>query len=195
MMFPGGPGGMNNLNGSQNGTRKRSFHEQAGGDGGNFQYGSNDTRNFKQPRRGGNLGRGGRPDAFEGNRGGRQFQSSPPVPQQTPGFPPLHNMQNPLPGMQLDQNDPMAAMKFLQQAMGFQIPGMPPPPFPIPSPTGLGTDYRSPSITRPQGQKLRCQDYDVKGFCARGNTCQFEHGSGSIYMPSVDGMFSMHNLV
>jgi hypothetical protein len=29
----------------------------------------------------------------------------------------------------------------------------------------------------------RCRDYDTKGFCARGNSCKFEHGQDSIYVP------------
>lgn len=204
-MPPNGPsamyaGGVGALNGTQNGSRKRSFHEQAGNDmadAGNHQFG-NGARNFKQPRRGGSFGRGGRLDTFAGiNRGGPQFHNSPSIPpHSSPGFPNMPNM--PLPGLPpLDPNDPLAAivaLQNLQQAMGFPIPGMPPNPFPLSSQTGQGVEYRSPSITRPHSQKLRCRDYDVNGFCARGNTCQFEHGSGSIFVPPVDGMWGVLDL-
>lgn len=188
---PNGPsamysGVMGDLNGMQNGSRKRSYHEQAGsdmGDAGSFQYGN---RIVKQPRRG-NFGRGGRFDSFDNSRGGRLNQFSPQMQQPSPGFQNIPNMPNPLPGLPpLDPNNPMAAMVALQQ-LGFPIPGMPPNSFPLPSPTGQGAEYRPSNITRPYGQKLRCRDYDVKGFCARGNTCQFEHGS-AIYVPPVDGM-------
>jgi hypothetical protein len=67
----------------------------------------------------------------------------------------------------------MAAM-LAMQAMGFPVPGLPP--------FGQQGGERGPGGPK----KKRCRDYDQKGFCARGNTCMFEHGQDSIYVPSAN---------
>jgi RNA-binding protein 26 len=69
----------------------------------------------------------------------------------------------------------MAAF-LAMQAMGIPIPGMPT----LPQASSPGSRGPPPGI--PQ-KKQRCRDYDQKGFCARGNTCMFEHGQDSIYVP------------
>lgn len=43
------------------------------------------------------------------------------------------------------------------------------------------------SQSQPPRRRARCRDYDTKGYCARGNTCMFEHGDDSIYLPTVPG--------
>lgn len=93
------------------------------------------------------------------------------------GFPNMPGMPSPPAGMPpIDPNNPMAAIMAMQ-AMGFPLPGM--PPFPqAPSPGARG-----PSAMGMPQKKQRCRDYDQKGFCARGNTCMFEHGQDSIYVP------------
>lgn len=151
-------------------------------------WGDADGRSFKQLRRGGNMGRGARFDGYGNGRGARPTQpprmnpsSMPP-----PNFPSLPQMPNPPSGMPpLDPNNPMAAL-LTMQAMGFPIPGM--PAF---SPSGSPVGQPSPLAPRfsPAMQPQRCQDYDTKGFCARGNTCAFEHGTDSIYVPpsGMDG--------
>lgn len=172
------------MNGGLNGSRKRSFHEQAGSDMNDFQYG---TSNFKQPRRGGTVGRGGRFDNYDNNRGGRQFQSPASVQQQIPGFPSLPPMPNSMPNSMpgLDANDPIATMLAIQQVLGFQMPGMPQSPFSVQAPASPGSEFRSSGGV--SGQKPRCRDFDQKGFCARGSNCHFQHASG-IYLPPADGM-------
>ncbi len=168
--------GMGAPTGPQNGSRKRSYNDRGDGDAQDRGYSLGDPNNraFKQPRRGGQvMGRGGF-DGFNptGSRGGfsggrpspMNLQASPPQ-----AFAPMPGMPSPPPGMPpLDPNNPMAAI-LAMQAMGFPIPGM--PGFP-------------PSPGPPMAQKKpRCRDYDQKGFCARGNTCQYEHGEHKIWVP------------
>jgi RNA-binding protein 26 len=165
--------------GPQNGSRKRLYNDRGDGDAQDrgAAYADPNGRVFKQPRRGGvggNMGRGNY-DNFNG-RGG--FQGRPPsagMPSQ--GFPNMPGLPSPPPGMPpLDPNNPMAAM-LAMQAMGFPVPGM--PGFPQASSPGT----RGPPTQGMQPKKQRCRDYDQKGFCARGNTCMFEHGQDSIYVP------------
>lgn len=72
----------------------------------------------------------------------------------------------PPPGMpQFDPNNPMEA--FLQmQAMGFPLP------------TGFHGGKN-------QRRRKRCRDFDKKGFCSRGSTCQYDHGHEPIYVPGM----------
>ncbi|RDL38838.1 uncharacterized protein BP5553_03178 [Venustampulla echinocandica] len=151
--------------GAPNGSRKRSYNDR--GDGDAQQYPSDPNgRLFKQPRRGGPIpGRGGF-DNFSGRGGyprGRPPMHQGPLPAQ--GFMPP--MPSPPPGMPpFDPTDPTSFMYALQ-GMGFPTPEL----------GGLPT---GPS-THPR--KQRCRDYDQKGFCARGNTCMYEHGDNSIFVP------------
>lgn len=163
---------------AHNGSRKRSYNERGDGDSQDrgFQGGDPNGRAFKQPRRGG--ARGGF-DNFNG-RGGFAGARGPPVnlqglpPQQ--GFPNMPGMPSPPAGMPpFDPNNPMAAI-LAMQAMGFPLPS-----FPTPGSPGVGGPQR-PNNTQPT-RKPRCRDYDQKGFCARGNTCMFEHGEHSIFVP------------
>lgn len=161
--------------GPQSNLRKRSFHDDLTGPAGgqDFQYNGSDARAFKQMRRGGgSAGAGGRLDnGFAGGRGGRHEPAPMNLPQMPAGMPPL------------DPNNPMAAI-LAMQAMGFPVPGM--PGFPsAPSPTGFQSGAeKSPRMAGPgNARKGRCQDYDTKGFCALGNSCPFEHGTDSIYVP------------
>lgn len=118
------------------------------------------------------MGRGGFDPFHQGGRGGFAGGRPPPMNLQgmpPQGFPAMPGMPSPPPGMPpMDPNNPMAAI-LAMQAMGFPIPGMP----------GF------PGATSPPlpPQKQRCRDYDQKGFCARGNTCQYEHGEHSIWVP------------
>jgi RNA-binding protein 26 len=153
--------------GPQSGSRKRSYNDRGDGDAQDRGYqpgGDPHGRVYKQARRGGNIGGPMGRGNFGGfnNRGG--FQGRPDQ-----GF--LPGMPEPPPGMPpLDPNNPMAAI-LAMQAMGFPVPGL--PSFPQP------TSDRGPSMPK----KKRCRDYDLKGFCARGNTCMYEHGQDSIYVP------------
>ena len=161
--------------GPQNGSRKRSYNDRGDGDAQDrgASYGDLNGRSFKQPRRGGmgrNMGRGNF-DNLNNGRGGFQGRpSSGGLPPQ--GLPNMPGMPSPPPGMpQMDPNNPMAAI-LAMQAAGYPLPGM--PPFPQAS---------LPEVRGMPQKKQRCRDYDQKGFCARGNTCMFEHGQDSIYVP------------
>ena len=155
--------------GPQNGSRKRTFNERGDGDSQDRVYqpgGDPYGRVYKQPRRGGPMGRAN----YGGynNRGGFQGHPAPGDHNVLPqGFMP--GMPEPPPGMPpLDPNNPMAAV-LAMQAMGFPVPG-------LPSMQPGGRGHAGP-------KKKRCRDYDLKGFCARGNTCMYEHGQDSIYVP------------
>ncbi|KAH8653935.1 hypothetical protein BGZ60DRAFT_158270 [Tricladium varicosporioides] len=158
----------------QNGSRKRSYNDRGEGDVQMQGVGEFGGRAYKQPRRGGSYGdRGG----FN-NRGGYAVGRGlpPPMNQGPPsqgGFLPHGGMPSPPPGMpNFDPNNPMAAM-LAMQAMGFPVPGLPQfPPANSPGQPPMG-----------QQKKQRCWDYDQKGFCARGNACNFEHGENSIFVP------------
>lgn len=150
--------------GPQNGSRKRSYNDRGDGDAQDRGYnpgGDQNGRVFKQARRGnmgGPMGRGNF-GSFNNNRGGFQGRDQgflPGMPEPPPGMPPF------------DPNNPMAAI-LAMQAMGFPVPGLP----------GLP---QQPTAERGP-KKKRCRDYDQKGFCARGNTCMYEHGQDSIYVP------------
>ena len=179
--------GMDVPTGPQNGSRKRSWNDRGDGDvqdRNHMQGGDPNGRLYKQPRRGGAggmMGRGGFDNYSPTANGRGGFQGRPPpmnlqgMPPQ--GFPNMPAMPSPPPGMApFDPNSPMGAI-LAMQAMGFPVPGMPT----FPQATSPGT--RGPSGPAMQPKRQRCRDYDLKGFCARGNTCQFEHGQDSIYVP------------
>ena len=144
---------------------------------------------MKQMRRG---PRGGRGDAlgYRGGRGGFQEARHPfppagsPLP--TPNF--SNGSHNPLSqNFSFDANDPMAAMIAIQ-AMGLPpLPGMPQLPQLV-SPNG-NHQFGGPTLSSLNGSSLkeRCKDYDVQGYCARGDSCPYEHGTDRLIAPSQDG--------
>ncbi len=150
---------------------------------------------MKHLRRG---GRGGRGDGF-GNRGGRGgFQDpgypfphavSPPLP---PAFPNMPNM--PMPArLPFDPNDPMAAIMAMQ-AMGLPpLHGMPALPGAA-SPNGHHPfgGQGSPAFAGPR-RRERCRDYDTQGYCARGDSCPYEHGTDRLIAPNQDGSQLSHS--
>ena len=166
-------------------SRKRPYNDaQENGDRGNAHYTRGD-RQTKQPRR----GRGGRGDSL-GSRGGRNGFQEVGFPFNNAGSPPLpssfSNMPNvPLPqGIPFDPNDPISAILALQ-AMGLPpIPGVPPIP-------QAGSPNGHPEFGG-QGsaglrKRERCRDYDTQGYCARGDSCPYEHGTDRLIAPSHDG--------
>ncbi|KAK0620332.1 hypothetical protein B0T14DRAFT_521124 [Immersiella caudata] len=46
----------------------------------------------------------------------------------------------------------------------------------------------------PGRRRQRCRDYDTKGFCARGNTCMFQHGDDPVYPTALFGGQAMGQL-
>ncbi|QSZ33926.1 hypothetical protein DSL72_005505 [Monilinia vaccinii-corymbosi] len=188
---PTGPSasGLNNLHmgapmGPQNGSRKRAYDGRGDGDSQMYMGGGDqNARAYKQPRRGGGAGRGNF-DNFNNGRGG--FQGHPQHMQMpnAPFMPGMPNMPDSPTGLPLDPNNPMAALLAMQQAMSAMglplpqgIPGFPP----------NGPPQNRGSVGSIGQKKQRCRDYDQKGFCARGNTCLFEHGQDSIYIPGGVG--------
>ncbi len=171
--------------GPQNSSRKRQYNDRFAIDAQNrgfAQGGDPNGRLYKQPRRGGpTIGRGGF-DNFPPRGGGGGYNTSRPPPLNLPPAVPgqlFPGMPSPPPGMPpFDPNNSMAAL-LAMQAMGFSIPGP-------------GFQGGSPVAGSPPGPimtsyKPRCRDYDQKGFCARGNTCNFEHGDHPIWVPPGRG--------
>lgn len=154
---------------AQNGSRKRSYNERGDVDmQGAGEFGGHGGRSFKQPRR----GRGGRgQDNNNFRRGPAQggFPGGGYQPGQLPALPPGAPV--------FDPSNPMDALMKLQSM------GMPLPPLP-----GFGTAQglsQQPGGGHPGKRRQRCRDYDTKGYCARGNTCMFEHGTDSIFVPPM----------
>lgn len=153
-------------------SKKRSFNDRGDADAQMGPMDSNPSgRAMKQARKNGNMVAGGHYDSFgnymppQPNRRFDTQQGVPTMPNLPPGMPPM------------DPNDPMAAMMAMQ-AMGFPVQGIP------------GFDQNAAGLRGPGGRsghgqmgRRRCRDYDTKGFCARGNSCKFEHGQDSIYVP------------
>jgi RNA-binding protein 26 len=164
----------------QNGSRKRSFQERGDVEmqGGFPNGGDPNERMVKQPRRGGpGMGRGGYDP--RGGRGGyagnrppnMNFQNMP----SQPGFPNMPHMPSPPHGMPFF--DPREGLAGLEAMLGMGLPmsvlqGIP--------------QGDSPPPRQMQPSKPRCKDYDERGFCARGNTCAFEHGQNSIWVPPAN---------
>ncbi|KAA8636664.1 hypothetical protein SMACR_00853 [Sordaria macrospora] len=94
-----------------------------------------------------------------GGRGGRPEAGNGHLNSSYPPFP--ENGQLPQ-GFLTGMSETLAA---LQQQMG-----LPPAP-----------GY--PASAQGQRRRARCRDYETKGYCSRGNTCLFEHGDDSIYVP------------
>ncbi|UNI21965.1 hypothetical protein JDV02_007904 [Purpureocillium takamizusanense] len=87
----------------------------------------------------------------------------------------------PMMPMELPQFDPNNPMEAIMQ---MQAMGMPFPPMQgYVQPGYGGRNQRGHS--RKRG---RCRDFDHKGFCARGNTCMYDHGDESVFVaPSGSG--------
>lgn len=183
----------------RNGSRKRSYRDLDAPDPqpGNWNaYASSSYQHGGQPpyksqRRGGGAGgfsrasgfadsygmrgRGGPSDypATGSNAGyGRGFGTGPPgcsplEPSQAASAPPI------------DANTILENIRYLQELgaqMGVTLPQTDQLPKPV---------YSGPQMApRSQRRRQPCKDYETKGFCSRGNRCMFEHGSGSVYVPS-----------
>ncbi len=83
---------------------------------------------------------------------------------------------------QFDPNNPMEALMQMQ-AMGMAFPPM----------QGYAQPGYGGRNQRGQPRKRgRCRDFDNKGFCARGNTCMYDHGDESVFVapsgPGNEGM-------
>ncbi|KAI1755263.1 hypothetical protein F4782DRAFT_490758 [Xylaria castorea] len=123
---------------------------------------------YKQPRRGGGFGqRGGR---YEDPYGPRNYRVPPSFPK-PPGSMPYGT---PLPfgPPPIDANSIIENIQILQSLLPSAI-DLPPPVY---SGTAAPPSHR---------RKQRCRDYDTKGYCSRGSSCNFEHGTQSYILPPM----------
>lgn len=160
-IIPTGPAG---------GSRKRGFQERGDLDAPNGRDQFQGGRSFKQPRRGGRFG---------GPKGYVDPDRPRPTPQEhfdystalAPNAPPFTHPGQTLSMPQFDPNNPMEAMRQLQQLsqqMGLQMPSFP--------------DYTQQGFQQqriPQQGRKKCWDYEKKGYCPRGLNCKFEHSTGT----------------
>ncbi|KAI1431209.1 hypothetical protein GGR50DRAFT_680773 [Xylaria sp. CBS 124048] len=153
---------------SQRNSRKRAHSEHDDGDvdiilTNQTPYGG---QPYKQQRRGGGFGqRGGRYDDVYGSRsyrGAPQFPAVPPAP--APYGAPL-----PFGPPALDASSILENIQILQSLL--PTADLPPPLY-----SGVGN-------TAPRRRKQRCRDYESKGYCSRGNKCNFEHDAQPLYIP------------
>lgn len=168
-------------------SKKRSYNDRQGSSNGNDPHYTRGGRQIKQMRRG---GRGGRGDGFgSGGRGGAfpepAFgQSGAPMPMD------FSNMALPQ-GMPFDPNDPIGAMMAMQSLGLPPLPGL--PPFPqVGSPNGQPPRFGVQGSPLANGRSVsgirgRCRDYDMKGFCTRGDACHYLHDPDRIVVPGSDG--------
>ncbi|KAJ0326403.1 hypothetical protein COL5a_006913 [Colletotrichum fioriniae] len=138
---------------SQGGSRKRSFNER--GDGG--ASGDRDTgfeeRAYKQPRR----------SQWDSTASGAGGYSAQP-------FPADGSFQLSATAAPYDPNFPRGAPAGPQNWRG--MPQMP-PAYPQGSAPPQG----------PRRNRQKCRDFATKGYCARGNSCQYDHGVEPIWLP------------
>ncbi|KAI0419137.1 hypothetical protein F5X98DRAFT_335313 [Xylaria grammica] len=166
---------------SQASSRKRAY---SGRDDGDVDIILNSLPPYgpplKQQRRGGGFGqRGGRyedPYAPKNYRGAPRF---PGPPSSVPYGPPL-----PFPPPPIDANSIIENIQILQSL--------------LPSAVDLTPSiYSGTAAPPPRRRKQRCRDYDSKGYCSRGNNCNFEHGAEQSYilppMPGVADEYDPNN--
>ncbi|KAL8708868.1 MAG: hypothetical protein Q9220_006324 [cf. Caloplaca sp. 1 TL-2023] len=162
-------------------SRKRSYNEHQSSTGANDSHYARGDRQTKQLRRGG--ARGGRHDFSQGRP--PYFASGAPPQASSPS-------QFPFPGMSppsTDPNDPLMAMML--QAMGMPVPQAPSSTATIPQHSPMGQSSPGQAAFPLEGERKttfreRCHDYDTKGFCVRGNTCSFEHGTDHMVAPGQE---------
>ncbi|KAI1854108.1 hypothetical protein JX266_001249 [Neoarthrinium moseri] len=170
----------------RNGSKKRSYRDLDAPDSQPFSsdlYGGAPYQQpYKQARRGGAFNpRGSRFDEpyGSGGRGGHPASNGFAAPSgPSPGYP----SQPPFPMSQqsLDANSILENIQRLQELgaqMGIQMPQTGPLPQPL---------YSGPALIPASSHRRKgpCRDYETKGYCSRGNRCQYEHGNGSVYVPS-----------
>ncbi|KAH8165238.1 hypothetical protein CIB48_g2999 [Xylaria polymorpha] len=123
---------------------------------------------YKQPRRGGGFGqRGGR---YEDPYGPRSHRGPPPF-LKSPGS--VH-YGTPLPfgPPPIDANSILENIQILQSLL--------PSAMDLPQPA-----YSGAAVPPLHRRKQRCRDYDTKGYCSRGSSCNFEHGTQLYTLPPM----------
>ncbi|KAI1133713.1 hypothetical protein F5Y10DRAFT_228395 [Nemania abortiva] len=116
---------------------------------------------YKQQRRGGGPGqRGGRYEDAYGPRNHR----GPSAYSRTPGLLPYGAPPLPFAPPPIDANSIMENIQILQSLLPTAID--------LPQPI-----YSGSAIPPQRRRKQRCRDYEARGYCSRGNNCNFEHGN------------------
>ena len=146
--------------------RKRSYHD-ANSYGQDLHYGNGNGVATKASR----PKRAPRDTRISGHTMSSQKYPSPAM---STSFPLLHAPAPPTPPPgfpAFDANNPMAALAIMQTMFPHMTGMLPPSP---------GGEQGS------MGNKVRCHDYDTKGYCTLGSSCPFEHGNDPIIAPRKD---------
>jgi hypothetical protein len=141
-------------------NRKRSYHERDADDYPHGQFSSSPVGPASKFLRRGNQ-------RMAAARGG-----APNLPVSAVSYSPVMNGHGVPPLQGVDLNSTIPAMMAQIQAMGAILSGMS---------SGAYPD----GLQHGRGRGRRCFDYDTKGFCARGSTCPYEHGTNSVVMPHI----------
>lgn len=177
---PTGPSALQNKSfilgsavGSSGGNKKRTFNDRGAGQIHERGALPNSYLNEpnKLPRRSGpSIGRSATEGSKTGPTGTRpSLTNHQTMPSQYSDIQGISNSPSSLPTF--DPNDPIIAM-LAMQALGFPLPGTP----------GFNqAEISTLSDTSMSTSNQRCRDYDVKGYCARGITCTYEHGENPIW--------------
>ncbi|KAI0542940.1 hypothetical protein GGR58DRAFT_450104 [Xylaria digitata] len=125
---------------------------------------------FKQPRRGGGFGQ----------RGGRYEDAYAPKSYRAPRFPGPpgsvpYGAPLPFAPPPIDAHSIMENIAILQALLP-SAADLPP------------SGYSGTALPPPRRRKQRCRDFDSKGYCSRGNNCNFEHRAEQAYiLPPIPG--------
>ncbi|KAI0206382.1 hypothetical protein F4808DRAFT_117589 [Astrocystis sublimbata] len=123
---------------------------------------------YKQPRRGGAFGKRG--GWHEDSYGPRSYRGPPSFPQ-PPAFNPYETPLAFVPPP-IDVQSIMDNIQFLQSML----------PYPIESPLPV---YSGTLDASSQRRKKRCREYESKGHCVRGDSCNFEHRTHPYMTPPL----------
>ncbi|KAK2065027.1 RNA recognition domain-containing protein [Colletotrichum caudatum] len=143
----------------QSGSRKRSYHERGDANASGERDSGFGERAYKQPRRGQSDLRVPGPRGLGSPNG---YHMQPPYAVDGP-------QQLPPATAPYDPNFPQPPAG-LQDWRGPQMPA-----YPQGAPHGLPHG--------PRRNRQKCRDFATKGYCARGNSCQFDHGIEPIWLP------------
>ncbi|KAH9908435.1 hypothetical protein F4778DRAFT_717245 [Xylariomycetidae sp. FL2044] len=140
---------------------------------------------YKHQRRGGSFaqrgaGRFDDPNIPRGPRGGPGLYQPQQLPTPTAsGFYRAPSAYQPTPphAQHVPQIDPNSILDNIQRLHELGVP--------LPQTELINPVYSGTPFTPPRRKKQRCRDYDAKGYCSRGNTCMYEHGTGAMYVPGV----------
>ncbi|KAK1727466.1 hypothetical protein CaCOL14_008742 [Colletotrichum acutatum] len=138
---------------SQGGSRKRSFNERGDGGASGDRDAGSEERVYKQPRR----------SQWDSTASGAGGYSAQP-------FSADSSFQLSATAAPYDPNFPRGAPTGPQNWRG--MPQMPPA-----YPQGAAPPQG------PRRNRQKCRDFATKGYCARGNSCQYDHGIEPIWLP------------